>query len=569
MLRTPYDIAYFSLEIGLEGDIPTYSGGLGILAGDTIKAAADLELPMVGITLLYREGYFRQELDSGGVQTEHPAQWQPETMFTQMTPRVSVPIDGREVQIRAFRQNVVGVTGHVVPVYYLDTDLPQNDEAARKFTARLYAGDTDHRIRQEAILGIGGRRMVRAIGHDVGCFHMNEGHACFLTVDLLSEYLCRAQTQQIHSDALADVRRKCVFTTHTPIPAGHDRFAIDRVRAIIGDHPVFHRPDIYGGEGVLNTTVLAFNLSKFANGVARKHGEVSRQMFPGHEITSITNGVHASSWASPQMRPLFDEFIPQWRWNNTELRLARRIPADRLWLAHMSAKRDLTNYVAHATQGDVQLDPEAFIITFARRATEYKRMKLLLSDPDRLRKMVRATGPIQVLYAGKAHPHDGIGREIMREVHQTMQSLKGDVRGVFLPNYNIELARKLVAGSDVWLNTPRPPLEASGTSGMKAALNGVPSLSTLDGWWIEGWIEGVTGWRIGTLQDDIRSQPADEMDRRHAEDLYHQLEHAVLPKYYKDRAGWINMMYSCIEINGSHFTTERMVREYAQRGYAL
>jgi starch phosphorylase len=568
MNKTPYDIAYFSLEIGLEGEIPTYSGGLGILAGDTIKAAADLELPMVGVTLLYREGYFRQELDANGSQTEHPAQWSPESMFTAMTPRVSVPIEGREVQIRAFRQNVVGVTGHIVPVYYLDTDLPENDQAARGIAARLYAGDTDHRLRQEAILGIG-RRMVRAIGHDVGCFHMNEGHACFLTVDLLSEYLCRAQTQTIHSDAMADVRRKCVFTTHTPIPAGHDRFSIDRVRAIIGDHPVFHREDIYGGNGVLNTTVLALNLSKFANGVARKHGEVSRDMFPGFEIAAITNGVHASTWACPPMRQLFDEFIPQWRWNNTEMRLARRIPADRLWLAHMSAKRDLTNFVAHSTQGDVQLDPESFIITFARRATEYKRMKLLLSDPQRLRRIVRSTGPIQILYAGKAHPHDGIGREIMRDVHQTIESLRGDVKAVFLPNYNIELARKLVAGSDVWLNTPRPPLEASGTSGMKAAINGVPSLSTLDGWWLEGWIEGVTGWRVGTESDDIRTQSGSDMDTRHAEDLYNQLEHHVLPRYYNDRSAWINMMHACIEINGSHFTTERMVREYAQRGYAL
>lgn len=569
MLRTGQDIAYFSLEIGLEGSIPTYSGGLGILAGDTIKAAADLELPLVGVTLLYRQGYFSQGLDEAGNQTESPAQWLPEDTFTAMPARIVVPIDGRDVAVRAFRQNIVGVTGHVVPVYYLDTDLPENDAAARLITHRLYAGDTDHRVRQEAILGIGGRRIVRAIGHDIGCFHMNEGHACFLTVDLISEYLCRNDTQTIEADAIIDVRRKCVFTTHTPVPAGHDRFGIERVRAIIGEHPVFHRPDLYGEAGVLNTTKLALNFSKFANGVARKHGEVSREMFAGYDIAGITNGVHAATWACGRMRALFDEFTPQWRQENTELRLAGRIPAERLEAAHLAAKHDVTEEIARRTGGDVRFDPEKFTIVFARRATEYKRMALLLSDPARLARIADKVGPIQVVYAGKAHPHDTTGREIMRGVHQSLRSLGGACRGVFLENYNIDLARLLVAGCDVWLNTPRPPLEASGTSGMKAAINGVPSLSTLDGWWLEGWVEGRTGWSIGSVGDDIRVQSAESMDAKHAEDMYRKLEREILPRFYGDRAGWTRTMLACIELNASHFTTERMVREYAQRAYAL
>lgn len=568
-MRTGFDIAYFSLEIGLEGSIPTYSGGLGILAGDTIKAAADVGLPVLAVTLLYREGYFLQDLDAQGNQSEHPATWNPESMFTLMTPRISVPIEGRNVVVRAFRQDVVGVTGHVVPVYYLDTDFEENDEAARNIAHRLYAGDTDHRIRQECLLGIGGRRLIRAIGHDVGCFHMNEGHACFLTVDLLSEYLCKHQIHQIRHDALADVRSRCVFTTHTPIPAGHDRFAIERVRAIIGDHPVFHREDIYGESHVLNTTKLALNLSKFANGVARRHGEVSRDMFPGYHIESITNGIHASTWTCQPMRDLFDEYVPEWRRRNDELRLVRRVPESKLWNAHLQAKQELDTYIDKHTNGKVRLDPEAFTIVFARRATEYKRMALLLSDTRRLQRIAEAAGPIQVVFAGKAHPHDGVGRDILRQVHETLSHLEGKVRGVFLPNYNIDLARRLVAGCDVWLNNPRPPLEASGTSGMKAAINGIPSLSTIDGWWIEGWVEGVTGWGIGSRDDDIRVQKPEGMDHRHAEELYDKLEQHVLPRFYNDRKQWIDMMYSCIELNGSYFTTERMVREYAQRAYAL
>lgn len=568
-MRTGHDIAYFSLEIGLEGSIPTYSGGLGILAGDTIKAAADIGLPMLAVTLLYREGYFQQELDAQGNQAEQPAQWNPESMFKLMSPRITVPIDGRDVVVRAFRQEVVGVNGHVVPVYYLDTDFEENDAEARKIAYRLYAGDTDHRIRQECLLGIGGRRLIRAIGHDVGCFHMNEGHACFLTVDLLSEYLCKHQIHQIRHDALADVRSKCVFTTHTPLPAGHDRFAIERVRAIIGDHPVFHREDIYGESHVLNTTKLALNLSKFCNAVARRHGEVSRDMFPGYEIESITNGIHASSWACQPMRDLFDEYVPHWRRRNDELRLVRTVPADKLWNAHQKAKQELATYVGEQTQGQVKLDPDVFTIVFARRATAYKRMALLLSDTRRLERIAASAGPIQIIIAGKAHPHDGVGRDILRLVHETLHGLGGKARGVFLPNYNIDLARRLVAGCDVWLNNPRPPLEASGTSGMKAAINGVPSLSTIDGWWIEGWVEGVTGWGIGSREDDIRTQKPEGMDARHAQDLYDKLETAILPRFYKNREEWIDMMFSCIELNGSYFTTERMVREYAQRAYAL
>jgi starch phosphorylase len=516
------DIAYFSLEIGFEASIPTYSGGLGILAGDTLRAAADLELPYVGVTLLYRDGYFRQRVGANGEQGEEATPWSPEKLLRPMTPRVVVPVDGRDVTIRAWRLDVFGAGGYLVPVYYLDTDLPENDPEARTLTARLYAGDTDHRIRQETILGIGGRRMLRAIGHDLGTFHMNEGHACFVCVELLSEHLSRAaerrdgnsghhlgvhETRSQHGltdDAVAAVRQRCVFTTHTPVEAGHDRFPIERVQAILGHHPVFERPDLYGEGSTLNTTKLAMNFSSFSNAVAQKHGEVSRAMFPGYKIHAITNGVHAASWTCDAVRDLFDAHVPNWRRMNSDLRMAAAIDRRALWEAHRRAKRELLVQVEGQT--GVRLDPDSLTIVFSRRMTDYKRPSLVLNDIERLRKLAASAGAFQIVYAGKSHPNDGRGKEIIREIYAKAEALSGDVPVVFLSDYDIEVSKKLVSGADVWLNNPRPPLEASGTSGMKAALNGVPSLSTLDGWWLEGWVEGQhrLGDRRGRRRHAVR-----------------------------------------------------------------
>jgi starch phosphorylase len=571
MPRLSNDIAYLSLEIGFEAEIPTYSGGLGVLAGDTLKAAADVGLPYVGVTLLYRGGYFSQKLGTDGGQTPEPHPWKPEDVLRPMTPRIVVPIDGREVMIRAWRLDIHGVNGHIVPVYYLDSDLPENDPEARTLTNRLYDGGPDHRIRQEAILGIGGRRILRAIGHDVKTLHMNEGHACFLCIELLSEYFARVREQtgqDAHLDAaaIAHVRHKCVFTTHTPVEAGHDRFAIERVRAIVGDHPLFERPDLYGEPGVLNTTRLAMNFSKFSNAVARKHGEISRKMFPGYPIRSITNGVHATSWASPRLRELFDASMPLWRQDNHDLRLAHAIPDKKLWNAHAADKADMLAKVTERT--GVALDPDALTIVFARRMTDYKRPGLVFADTERLKKIARSIGPVQFVFAGKAHPHDGRGQEIIRTIHRAANELKGSVPVAFYPDYDIAIARHLVSGADVWLNNPRPPLEASGTSGMKAALNGVPSLSTLDGWWLEGWVEGVTGWAIGTEQEAPEKGPLlDEYDLSHAEAIYNAIEKSILPLYRRDRPEWIRVMKNAIALNGSYFTTQRMVSEYALRAY--
>jgi starch phosphorylase len=572
-VRIDQDIAYLALEIGIDERVPTYSGGLGILAGDTIRAGADLGLPMVAVTLLYREGYFAQEIGPDRMQHEPGERWSPESLLRPMTPRVSVPVDGRQVALRAFRYDAVGVGGHVVPVYFLDADLPENDEAARWLTSRLYAGDPDHRIRQETILGVGGPRMLRAIGHEVRLYHMNEGHACLATLEALSAAASRLAEhgegagRALERDVLEGVRRRFVFTTHTPIPAGHDRFPVERVRAIFGDHPALHRADLYSDDGghMLNTSRLAMNLSGFTNAVAQRHGEVSRDMFPGYRVEAITNGIHAASWVGPHMAALFDEHLPDWRKRNADLRLAQRIDPETLLAAHARAKTDMLELVRERTGRT--LSAEACTVVFARRMTDYKRPGLIFSDMERLRRIVRKTGPMQLIFAGKAHPHDHRGKEIIQRIHAAAAELGMDVPVVFIAGYEIALAKRLVAGADVWLNNPRPPLEASGTSGMKAAINGVPSLSTVDGWWAEGCVEGVTGWSIGTRADDCRFEDVGRLDHRHAEGLYHALEHEVLPTYHEHREAWAAVMLGSITINGSYFTTERMMREYAVRAY--
>ncbi|HZW09449.1 MAG TPA: alpha-glucan family phosphorylase [Phycisphaerales bacterium] len=572
-MRTDRDIAYLALEIGIDERMPTYAGGLGILAGDTLRAAADLGLPVVGVTLLYRDGYFAQRFGPDHTQQEPNDEWRPESILRQMTPRVTVPVDGRDVTLRAYRYDAAGVGGHVVPVYFLDSDLPENDGAARGLTRRVYGGDPDHRIRQETLLGVGGPRMLRAIGHEVRLFHMNEGHACLATLEALSAHVARmtehgaGPDRALERDVLGSVRRRFVFTTHTPVPAGHDRFPVERVRAIFGDHPALHRPELYSDDGghTFNTTRLALNLSGFANAVAQRHGEVTRDMFPGYHVHAITNGVHAASWVGRHQAALFDEHLPGWRARNADLRLAERIPAAALHEAHKRAKADLLAHVGERTGRS--LDPQAFTIVFARRMTDYKRPALVFSDTARLVQMARKIGPVQLIFAGKAHPHDGRGRDIIQQVHRAGAELGRTVPVVYIPGYDIALAKKLVAGADLWLNNPRPPLEASGTSGMKAALNGVPSLSTLDGWWAEACVEGVTGWAIGAAGDDCRRERTEEQDSRHAESLYRKLEAAVLPLYYQDRAGWLGVMRGSIAINGSYFTTERMMREYAVMAY--
>ena len=586
-MQTERSVGYFSMEIALEAGLPTYSGGLGVLAGDTIRSAADLKVPMVAVTLLHRKGYFYQRLDASGWQTEEPAEWVVQDYLQEMPPRVMVKIEGRPVQIRAWKYEVKGVGGFTVPVYLLDCDLPENTEWDRKLTHYLYGGDSWYRLCQETVLGIGGVRMLRALGYNkLTRFHMNEGHASLLTVELLYEQARKADRKQIEAADLDAVRQQCIFTTHTPVPAGHDQFPIEMVQRLMatpeirldlsnvlvagfanhivrrGDGSAMGNTPIQGAD-MLNMTYLALNLSRYVNGVAKKHAEVSRNMFAEYQVDAITNGVHAVTWASPAFQALFDKHISGWREDNFSLRYALGIPSSEVWQAHCTAKRELIQQVNHDTNAG--LDADMLTLGFARRTATYKRADLLFRDLDRLRGIAAKAGPLQIIYAGKAHPRDEEGKHLIQRIFQARDALKNDIRVCYLPNYDMDLARRLLAGVDVWLNTPEPPMEASGTSGMKAALNGVPSLSVLDGWWIEGCIEGVTGWALGE-RCDLTPNSGDRA-ACDAASLYDKLERVVVPLFYRDRERFLDVMRHAIALNGSFFNTQRMVLQYVLNAY--
>jgi len=579
-------IAYFSMEIAVDPQMPTYSGGLGILAGDTIRSAADLEIPMVAVTLLYRKGYFFQKIDSEGRQIEEPSNWVIEDFLEEMPPMVSGILEGRTVTYRAWKYEVTGVSGFKIPVYFLDTDMPENSEWDRSLTQNLYGGDQKYRLCQEAILGIGGVKMLNALGYaGIERYHMNEGHASLLTVELLEEEAKKAGRESVTYSDIEAVKKKCIFTTHTPVAAGHDQFPMELMSQILGHHEnfidmkdvlctnVFDRifgqgkerftiKDAKPGALTLNMTYLALNLSHYVNGVAKKHGEVSNLMFAGYHIDAITNGVHAQTWASAPVQELFDKYISGWKQDNFSLRYALSIPEDELWMAHMKAKKELIEYVNRET--NTGMDSDVFTIGFARRATPYKRGDLLFADIERLKSISEKFSTLQIVYSGKAHPNDGGGKAIIERIFQFKEQLKNDVKIVYLENYDFSLGKLMTSGVDLWLNTPMPPLEASGTSGMKAALNGVPSLSILDGWWIEGHIEGVTGWSIG---ERGAGNAGDSDESRDALALYDKLENVIIPLFYDNRNRFIHIMRHVIALNGSFFNTQRMLQQYVLNAY--
>jgi glycogen phosphorylase len=580
-LQGQRNIAYFSMEIALESAMPTYSGGLGVLAGDTLRSAADMRVPIVAVSLLHRAGHFHQQLDDSGSQSEVPVDWKVESFLTEMPVRAAIEIERRRVNLRCWKYQVEGVTGYSVPVYLLDTDLPENGDWDRKLTSVLYGGNAHYRLHQEIVLGIGGVRILRALGYEtLDRYHMNEGHASLLTLELLLESAHKAGRNHVDASDLAAVRQRCIFTTHTPVPAGHDQFALSALGSALGFREdltdicepqiavrIFgrHEPRLENQSPVepqrmLNMTYLGLNMSRYVNGVAKKHGQVSRLMFAGYHIDAITNGVHAATWTSAAFQSLYDCHIPDWRQDNFSLRHAESIPRRDVWDAHMRAKTELLDVINR--QPEAGMDPDVFTIGFARRVTAYKRADLVLSDVTRLKKIANEFGGLQFVYAGKAHPSDTEGKQLIRRIFELKRELKGQIAIAFLPNYDVELAKLITAGVDLWLNTPQPPLEASGTSGMKAALNGIPSLSVLDGWWLEGLVDGVTGWAIG----DEKS--ISEVSRsRDAACLYEKLEATIVPMFYHDRERFIEIMRHAIAINGSHFNTQRMLQQYVSSAY--
>ncbi len=557
-------IAYFSMEIGLHAAMPTYSGGLGVLAGDTVRSAADLRVPMVAVTLLHRKGYFYQRLDPSGWQREEPALWVVEDFLTELPERVGISIEGREVQLRAWTRNVVGQDGDFsVPAILLDSDLPENSEADRTLTHYLYGGDSRYRFCQEVVLGIGGVRMLQKLGFvGIERYHLNEGHAALLALELLDARLRAQGRSEANDEDIESIRKRCVFTTHTPVPAGHDKFPMDLVRGVVGDIPALANPKLFEWDGQFHMTYLALHLSSFVNAVARRHGEVAGKMFPEFRVDAITNGVHAATWTSPAFQTLYDRHLPGWREESFLLRAAKALPADEVWTAHQEAKDLLIHYVNR--EDNAGLDSETFTIGFARRAATYKRAGLLFHDAEWLKRIAVEAGGLQVVFAGKAHPHDAYGKELIQSVFKARESLFPNVRISYLENYDMELGRLIGSGVDLWLNTPQAPLEASGTSGMKAALNGVPSLSILDGWWVEGCVEGVTGWGIG---DDRGVDVGEHDPSKDASSLYAKLEHSILPLFHQDLPGFIDVMRNCIAINGSFFNTHRMMYEYVLKAY--
>ena len=545
MINDNTKIAYFSAEIGFSPNVPTYSGGLGILAGDHIKSAADLGLPLCGITLLYKEGYMKQKLDPDGKQTEDYPRFHPRPILKPVEVDISIKLQNRQVKIYVWRYIIEGINGHKIPIYFLDTDHEDNTEADRSITSRLYSGGTKRRILQEAILGFGGCLVLDKLGYaKIETYHLNEGHAAFLTLALREKF----------DHDLDKVKSHCVFTTHTPVPAGHDVFPTEILKDILGDLlPDDLDQSIVNGK--LNMTRLALNHSRFVNGVSKLHGEVSRQMFPGFKIKSITNGVHHTTWTALETREIFDKYIPGWRKNPLLLRDAADIPDDVLWQMHSENKRRLLDYAnAHIHVG---FEGSRLMLGFARRAAGYKRAMLLFKNPERLAKI--SEGRLEIVFAGKAHPKDEQGKEIIHKVVQAANKLFGHVLITYLENYNMWLGRLITSGVDVWLNTPLRPNEASGTSGMKAAMNGVPNFSILDGWWAEGCRDGINGWAIGGNENTGD-------DDHDAELLYKLLEEKIIPTYYDDRDKWISVMRESI-ITSADFTAQRMVNDYRKLSY--
>lgn len=549
-------IAYFSMEIALRAEIPTYSGGLGMLAGDAMRTAADLDMPMVGVTLVSRAGYFRQEIVNGH-QIERPEWWQPEKWAHRLAAKTALTIDAREVWVGGWLYVVEGHMGGAIPVILLDTDLDENHLEDRSITHFLYGGDDAYRLKQELVLGIGGIRMLGALGFGIRKYHLNEGHAALLTLELLRRYARtpEAAGMGLNYDVPA-VRQCCVFTTHTPVQAGHDQFPNELADRLLGDLIEPAKLRALGGPDRLNMTQLALNLSAYVNGVTKRHSKVSQQLFPGYRVQAVTNGVHPWTWTCDSFRKLYDAHLPRWCHEPELLVRVEWIPDDMVWEAHTAAKRALLERIS--ALGGPALNPAHPLLGFARRMTDYKRAGLLFSDLDRLGAIAQ-NSPFQIVLAGKAHPRDEGGKRLIERIHGWARELEGKVSVVFLPDYAMELARLLVSGVDVWINTPQRPLEASGTSGMKAAFNGVPNLSVLDGWWLEGWIEGVTGWSVG--------REAESDNARDAAFLYEKLEQSVLPRYYGERTRWVAVMKGAISRNAYFFNSHRMMRRYAVEAY--
>ena len=538
-------IAYFSAEIGLSSSLPTYSGGLGVLAGDHIKASADAGIEMLGISLLYKEGYFKQLLDKEGNQKEEYPRFELGDNLSLLPNKFSIKIRGREVWIQAYEYLHTSETGHIIPIYFLDTDIDENISEDRMITLRLYSGDKNHRILQESILGFGGIRFLDAYDFDsIEKFHMNEGHSSFLTLALLEKYKKNEEK----------VKSMCHFTTHTPVAAGHDNFSTERCSNILNSLMPndLNLPSIKDNR--LHMTELGLYYSNTANGVSKLHGKVAQDQFPDFDIDYITNGVYHPHWIGDSFAQLFNDYFKNWKMDPNLLLNVDNIDNEKIISAHKQQKDELINYANLFTEN--KLSSDVLTIGFARRAAEYKRAGLIFSNVEKLIEI--GSGKIQMIFSGKAHPNDIKGKQIIKEVVNNAHQLVDEVNIVFLENYNMHLGRLITSGVDLWLNTPIRPNEASGTSGMKAALNGVPNFSVIDGWWAEGCKDNENGWAIGS--------PDSCNDIADAESLYFKLENQIINTFYNDKIKWTQIMKNSIK-TGVDFTAHRMVNDYKDKFY--
>jgi glycogen phosphorylase len=606
-------VAYFSAEFGITESLAIFSGGLGVLAGDHLKASSDLGVPLVGVGLLYQQGYFHQYLNQTGWQQERYRDQDFSVLPLTMEQRdgsplqIEVPHPGRSVHARIWRAQV----GRV-PLYLLDTNIPDNTPDDRDITDQLYGGDLEMRIRQEIVLGIGGVRALAALGLEPPVCHMNEGHSAFAALERARQIM---EAKRLSFSAACEASAAgTVFTTHTPVPAGHDAFPPELVEQYLGEYLdglgipraeflALGRPAHAAPAEPFNMTILALRTSGATNGVSRLHGRVTRRMWqtlwpgvPEDEVPigHVTNGVHLPSWVSQDMEQLYDRYLgPRWREEPGDQSIwsrADRIPPDELWRTHERRRERLIDFVRRrlsqqlaargAAEHEVRaaadvLDPAALTIGFARRFATYKRAQLLFRDPDRLARLLDAANrPVQVIIAGKAHPRDDAGKALIQHIVELSREEPFRRHVVFIEDYETSVARYLVQGADVWLNTPRPPLEASGTSGMKAAANGVLNLSTLDGWWVEAWgmlsgRRGVGGWAIGNGESQLEHE---EHDRLEAGALYALLEHEIVPAFYErgtDRLPqrWVEWMRQSIARLCPEFNMARVVKDYTERYY--
>jgi glycogen phosphorylase len=555
-------IAYFSMEIAIENAIKSYAGGLGVLSGDTLKSAADLKIPLLGLTLLNNQGYFKQTINKKGEQIEKADNYNYRGLKRQVA-NTFIYIGTDKVKLRAWEYKIRGCTGHIVPLYFLDTDIEGNKVEYRRLTGTLYGGDKKYRLCQEIILGRGGVKLLPILGYkNISKYHLNEGHAALSTIELLSQHKNHSfkLTKKKYEQIIEEIRKKCIFTTHTPVKAGHDIFDVSLVKKLQTDFPFKIKDLIKNNE--LNMSHLAMHFSSYINGVARSHQKVSAKMFPGHNIAAITNGVHSRTWTADEFKKLYDKYIPGWRECSLSLRNAFSIPPAEIWQAHQKTKKNLLDFIYQSQKE--KLDLKVFTIGFARRFTGYKRSNLLFYDIDKLLQINKEVGKLQIIYAGKAHPSDQDGKNMIKNIIEIKEKYKNQIKIIFLENYDMKIAKLLIPGVDIWLNTPLPPNEASGTSGMKAAHNGVPHFSTLDGWWIEGFINRKTGWAIGKRRSTLDPQ---ELNKSDAADLYYRLEYRILPRYYNTPNRWRETMRHTIAVNASYFNTERMMQQYVQGAY--